>query len=71
MHKVDNSLFDGTIKEIDLCIMVFLVKKLLFIVILDAKRCKSKEVESIEVLIYPFSINEDIDGTGFSWMHYP
>ncbi len=32
----------------------------------DAKRCKSKEVESTEVLIYPFQMSENIDRTGFS-----
>lgn len=32
----------------------------------DVERWKSKEVESGEVLNYPYYINEDIDRTGFS-----
>jgi len=37
----------------------------------DAKRCKSKEVESIYIPIKPFSINENIDRAGFNWTGYP
>lgn len=37
----------------------------------DAKRCKSKEVESMEVLTHPFHMNEDIDMKGFVWIGHP